>query len=287
MFKRLIGLIGGATLLAGCSVYGNLEELQNTDPQGSAFTKALAKEYQEFSEFEMFDMHDYVDADLFARKGLRAAAGEVVMPEDVAMWNEPADRVDVLNGARNRLLKALDGGGRDKFPAEAALAQAKFDCWVEQQEENHQPEHIADCMKEFIAAMEDLEAKLAPPPAPPAPPPPAPPKMEPANFIVFFDFDSSSVNEGAAQVLNLVKSKYGDYKDGSISLVGHTDTSGSVEYNERLSLARANNVRFALIEMGVPASAFSVDAQGESNPLEATGDSVRNPQNRRVEITIK
>ena len=44
MLKRLIGLIGGAVLLTGCSVYGNLEELQmkNSTPEGTAFTKSLA-----------------------------------------------------------------------------------------------------------------------------------------------------------------------------------------------------------------------------------------------------
>jgi outer membrane protein OmpA-like peptidoglycan-associated protein len=141
-------------------------------------------------------------------------------------------------------------------------------------------------MKEFIAAMEVLEQKMAPPPAP-APVPAPEPMMEPANFIVFFGFDQDNVNEGAAQVLNLVGSKYGDYKEGQILLVGHTDTAGSAAYNEALSLRRANNVRFKLIEMGVPASAIGVEARGESEPLEATADGVRNPQNRRVEITIK
>lgn len=287
MLNRLIALIGGAVLLAGCSVYGNLEELQNTDPQGTAFTKALAKEYQKFSEFEMFEMHDYVDADHFARKGLRAAAGEVVLPEELSDWNLPADRVNVLAAARKRLLKALDAGGREDHPMEAAVAQAKFDCWVEQQEENHQPEHIAECMKEFVAAMKVLEQKMMPPPPPPAPEPEPEVMMEPASFLVFFDFDDASVNDGASQVLSLVNSKFGDYKDGQVSLVGHTDTSGPAAYNEKLSLDRANNVRFQLIEMGVPASRISVEAKGESEPLEATGDGVRNPQNRRVEITIK
>ncbi|MEQ8443757.1 MAG: OmpA family protein [Alphaproteobacteria bacterium] len=287
MLKRLISLVGGAVLLAGCSVYGNLEDLQNADRTGSAFTNALANEYQAFAEFEMFEMRDYVDGDHFARKGLRAAAGEVVLPEDPANWDVPADRMNVLNGARNRLLRALDGGGRDMFPAEAALAQAKYDCWVEQQEENHQPDHIAACMDEFVAAMEKLEMMMAPPPAPEPEPEPEPMMMDPANFIVFFDWDSSDVSDGASQVLGLVVSKLGDYENGTISLVGHTDTSGSNDYNDRLSLDRANNVRFMLIEMGVPASRISVEAKGESEPLEATGDGVRNPQNRRVEITIQ
>ncbi|NMM43185.1 OmpA family protein [Rhodospirillaceae bacterium KN72] len=284
MLKRLIGLVGGAVLLTGCSVYGNLDELKmrNAQPEGTAFTKALAMEYQKFSEFEMFQMYDHVDADYFARKGVRVAMGEVVAPEDPANWNEPADSIDELNASRARLISALDSGGREAHPIEAAVAQAKYDCWVEQQEENFQPDDIAACKQEFFDAIAVLEKKMEPAPAP------APePMMEPASFIVFFDFDDSAVNQGAAQVLSLVNSKFGDYKDGSIALVGHTDTSGSNAYNDKLSLDRANNVRFSLIEMGVPASAISVDAKGESEPLEATGDGVKNPQNRRVEITIK
>lgn len=277
MIKRYVSLFGGAALLAGCSVYGNLTELQNTSAVGTDFTKALAGEYQEFSEFEMYEMRDYVDADYFARKGLRVAAGEVVAPEDPTTWDQPSDKIDELIAARSRLVNALDNGGRDRFPSEAALAQGKYDCWVEQQEENHQPDDIAECKAEFEAAMQVLEGNLGSGPA----------AMQPANFIVFFDFDSSDVNDGARQVLDLVNSKFNDFQNGSIMLTGHTDTSGSVSYNESLSMDRGNNVRFMLIEMGVPASAISVDAKGESSPLEATADGVRNPQNRRVEISIQ
>lgn len=287
MLNRLMVPVGAAALLTGCSVYGNLEELQNTDPQGIAFTKALAKEYQKFSEFEMFKMYDYVDADHFARKGLRAAGGEMVPPEEPADWRLPKDRVGVLTAARERLMKALDGVGREKHPMEAAVAQAKFDCWVEQQEENHQPEHIAGCMREFAAAMKVLETKMEPLPPAPKPGPKPEPMMAPASFVVFFGFDDASISGDAAQVLDLVNSKFDDYKDGQIMLVGHADTAGAADYNEHLSLKRANNVRSALIEMGIPASRIGVEAKGEVEPLEVTGNGVRNPQNRRVEITIE
>jgi outer membrane protein OmpA-like peptidoglycan-associated protein len=54
-----------------------------------------------------------------------------------------------------------------------------------------------------------------------------------------------------------------------------------------LSLRRANAVKGALVQNGVPATAISVVGKGESQPLVQTADGVREPQNRRVEIVIQ
>jgi len=273
-------------ILAACSVTGNLEQLQSTAPKGTPFTQALAKEYQKFAEFEAYMMKDWMDQDHFATKGLRAAKGELVLPEELANWDIPADKVDELANARSRLIKALDAGGRGDHPTEAAIAQAKFDCWVEQQEENHQLEHIAACKREFLAAMLVLETAAAVPEPEPAPAP-EPTTLEPAKFMVFFDWDSATVIDEANALLDLVIDRIGDYKPGQIDLVGHTDTSGPSSYNDALSSRRASNVRDRLIDLGVEESRLSVDAKGESEPLVETGDGVRSPQNRRVEITVR
>ncbi len=53
-----------------------------------------------------------------------------------------------------------------------------------------------------------------------------------------------------------------------------------------LSLRRANSVKNELVRQGVPADAIAVVGKGESSPLVATGDGVREPQNRRVEIVM-
>jgi outer membrane protein OmpA-like peptidoglycan-associated protein len=54
-----------------------------------------------------------------------------------------------------------------------------------------------------------------------------------------------------------------------------------------LSLRRANTVKDALVREGVPATAIAVIGRGESQLLVQTGDGVREPQNRRVEIVIQ
>ncbi|TAJ86536.1 OmpA family protein, partial [Reyranella sp.] len=72
-----------------------------------------------------------------------------------------------------------------------------------------------------------------------------------------------------------------------ITATGHTDTSGSEQYNMALSLRRANAVKDALVREGVPATAIAVIGRGEQGLLVQTGDNVREPQNRRVEIVVQ
>lgn len=273
-----------AALLGACTTW-DLERLQETEPTGTPFTQALAKEYQTFAEFEAYEMADWIDQQYFARKGLRAASGEVVAPEELSGWNLPEGKIDELAAARSRLIGALNKGGRINHPEDAAHAQAKFDCWVEQQEENHQPEDIEECQREFEAALAKLvELVEEPEPQPAAQPEPQP---EPVTFMVFFDFDSSALNDGAMAVIGLAEDRLPDYEDGFISIVGHTDTAGPASYNSELSMRRAQAVRDALTNMGVAPGQMSIDARGESDPMIETGDGVRSPQNRRVAITIK
>ncbi|MDB5449894.1 MAG: OmpA family protein, partial [Phenylobacterium sp.] len=71
-----------------------------------------------------------------------------------------------------------------------------------------------------------------------------------------------------------------------VIVVGHTDTSGSLTYNVRLSERRAKAVADALVGLGVAQTALSVDWKGETMPAVATGDGVKEPLNRRSTIDI-
>src|SRR3990167_1538797 len=110
--------------------------------------------------------------------------------------------------------------------------------------------------------------------------------VAPPSFMVFFDWDRSNLS---AQALNTIKQAAAAYKtkgNARITATGHTDTSGPEAYNMALSLRRANTVKDALVREGVPATAISVIGRGEAGLLVQTGDGVREPQNRRVEIVI-
>ena len=72
----------------------------------------------------------------------------------------------------------------------------------------------------------------------------------------------------------------------ALSLVGHADTVASVAYNQGLSEARARRVSKALIARGVPAGAMTLAGRSENELAVQTGDNVREPLNRRVEITL-
>jgi len=120
-----------------------------------------------------------------------------------------------------------------------------------------------------------------------AAPPPPPPSVAPPSFMVFFDWDRSNLSQ---QALNTIKQAADAFKtrgNARITATGHTDTSGPEAYNMALSLRRANAVKDALVREGVPAQAISVVGRGEQGLLVQTGDGVREPQNRRVEIVIQ
>jgi len=104
--------------------------------------------------------------------------------------------------------------------------------------------------------------------------------------MVFFDWDRSNLTAQAVETVRQAAQAYKTRGSANIVATGHTDTSGSPQYNMALSLRRANSVKDQLVRDGVPATAITVNGRGEEGLLVQTGDNVREPQNRRVEIVV-
>jgi outer membrane protein OmpA-like peptidoglycan-associated protein len=136
-----------------------------------------------------------------------------------------------------------------------------------------------------ISAMLSLQVKFGAPAI--APPPPAAPPVQTTSFMVFFDWDRSNLSPQALNTIKQAADAYRTRGSARITATGHADRSGPDSYNMALSLRRANAVKDALVQNGVPATAISVIGKGESQPLVPTADGVREPQNRRVEIVLQ
>jgi len=273
MNMKILGAVAALALLAGCT--SNIDQVSMAKGTGSPFTQALTSEYQAYVAEEKSE-YDWGNADHFAQKGLLAAGGANVEPEDLANWDIPADKQAELAAARTRLMTALNGGARDAKPQDAARAQARFDCWVEEQDENHEDDKIAACKNDFMAAMDALEKKeMAAAPA------------APGNYTVYFDFDKSLITPAGQAVINDVLADAAKHAPSSISATGHTDLAGPADYNMALSLRRADAVRSALITGGIPADKITVAGRGMSEPAVPTALGVRNAKNRRVEIILQ
>jgi OmpA-OmpF porin, OOP family len=132
-------------------------------------------------------------------------------------------------------------------------------------------------------------APPAPPPpsvvmpaAPPAPPPAAPTRV----FLVFFDWDRDTITPEGMKILQKAADAWHSGVPVQVHIVGYTDRSGSAGYNQRLSERRAANVARALLALGIPREEMAVSGRGENDNRVPTADGVREPQNRRVEITL-
>lgn len=108
-------------------------------------------------------------------------------------------------------------------------------------------------------------------------------------FVVYFEWDRSDLTSQASAVIDQAVANIRSVEGcsaGSVTIVGHTDTSGAADYNQRLSVRRADVVASALTERGIANTLISKDGKGETALAKATLDGVREPLNRRSEVTI-
>jgi outer membrane protein OmpA-like peptidoglycan-associated protein len=185
---------------------------------------------------------------------------------------------------------------KDQFPEQAARAQADYDCWVLYGTVPSAAAASQACKTALDSSLVRLETASRPaPPAPPVPPPapvttapvPPPAAATAANdFTVYFDFDSWTLKAEQLKVLDDVISTARAGGQSNINIVGHTDTSGSADYNQRLSVRRANVVVEALVQMGARRAALHATGVGESDLAVQTGDNVKEEKNRRTVITL-
>ena len=272
-----------ALAVAACSHAGGgpetslgLAKAKAVTPTGSAFDRALYTEYLALSQSE-YDQGDYINSDLYADNARLAAQANPTGPAMPISRRLPTDKLDEITSSYFRLSWVFAGDARTRAPQDSAKAQAMFDCWLEQQEENRQPKDIAACRDGFMAAVAKVEAAMLPTPVVFKPPPEV--------FTVHFDYNKATLNRSAKIEVAYIVNRSRTLDAKSITVEGFTDRSGSDAYNLRLSQKREAVVHDAIHVAGVNA-AITGQAYGEARPATPTADGVREPANRRVVVTV-
>jgi len=137
---------------------------------------------------------------------------------------------------------------------------------------------------------------VTPPPAvEPAPPPPAPPPAPapapaPAPLVledVYYDYDSSTLRDDAKAVLTANGRKMVESKAARVTIEGHCDERGTVDYNLALGDRRAKAAKDFLVTYGVDAGRVTTISYGESRPFAMGHDESAWAQNRRAHFVVE
>ena len=104
---------------------------------------------------------------------------------------------------------------------------------------------------------------------------------------ILFALDSAAVRSDLRRDLGVVAGNLQAYPNSTISIEGHTDNTGTANYNRILSQQRANAVADILVNNGVPPARLYAVGRGENEPVASNLSATGRAQNRRVEIVIR
>ena len=151
---------------------------------------------------------------------------------------------------------------------------------------------IAECDPDLMPKPAAKPTPPPPPPPPPAPAKPAPAKPKPvAEKVtlaadVLFDFDKAVLkNEGKGKLDDLA-SKVNAINLEVVIAIGHTDSIGADDYNQKLSVRRAESVKAYLVSKGVAPNRVYTEGKGEKQPVASNKTADGRQKNRRVEIEV-
>jgi len=270
MLKYLKTPVIVAVMGLGLSACANLyDTAKQSAPAGDGYEQALFKNYMMLADSERRE-EDWTDANFFSGKALAAASG-TTGPQELSERMLSEAHLAELGPARDALAAALAGGAANDHPEAAAMAVAGFDCWMQEAEEDIQPDDIAACKKMYMDGMAGLKDM---------------PMVAAGPWTVYFAFDSAAIADSEDAILTDAAANAMQSSEAPIVVSGHTDTSGSEAYNLGLSAARAEAVVEALGQLGISASRINVSATGEADLAVPTADGVREAKNRRVEIRL-
>jgi len=111
--------------------------------------------------------------------------------------------------------------------------------------------------------------------------------VRPVSFLLYFREGTDEYTVESKEAFEKIFPEIARRKAAEVAVIGHTDTVGRTEFNDTLSLRRAERVRNDFVDRGIPTIAINVAGRGEREPIVPTADEVSEPRNRRVEINVR
>ncbi|AIL66094.1 Outer membrane protein [Rickettsiales bacterium Ac37b] len=255
-----------AISLTSCT---SISKLDRMSISGNDFNSSLAQNYRSLANYEA-NQDDWVSAYRYANKGLASVKGKEVLPTNISKCMNAANKAELIEG-RAQLVSFLTENNKMNMPKRTADAQAYFDCWVEESNEGWQIDRINLCKNGFVSSLTDGGTGGG---------------ITSNDHIIYFGLNSTHLGGYDQKIIaNLAK----NIKHQGIKLVkvkGYADTTGSKQYNYKISQKRAEVVKGALVKHGVQNKLVKTEAFGQSNLAIPTADNIAEKRNRRVEIDI-
>lgn len=159
----------------------------------------------------------------------------------------------------------LEAGNK---PTQAVIANANSRTKLGDPTPNSRPLGGKGLKKEQVALLTGL-------------PPPA------KTFRLYFEHGTTTLMPNSIAVLSALRTEISTRSGPEVEVTGHTDTVGAEDYNDKLSMRRAEEVLSWLSGQGIDRSVMSAVGRGERELVEQTADNVGSAINRRVDVTVR
>ncbi|MGQ0579855.1 MAG: OmpA family protein [Betaproteobacteria bacterium] len=111
--------------------------------------------------------------------------------------------------------------------------------------------------------------------------------VRPSKFLLYFLEGKDELTPESDGEIERIFAEIAARPDPEISVIGHADAIGTMEYNDELSLQRAERVREDLTRRGIPEKDIEIAGRGKREPIVRTAADTAEPRNRRVEIVVR
>jgi outer membrane protein OmpA-like peptidoglycan-associated protein len=226
----------------------------------SSFNGMLAREYQKLAAANANSQVNWLDSTVYRQRAEAAAAGspmELLQPADYGVNGD-------LESLRASTIAAV-GEHAGARPQECAEMMALYDQLVEWTYQSPGLDAAVARAAYDSAASACVGAM--------------------GDMVVFFGFNRSDLTAAAISTIDEIVGSLSSAVS-AVSVVGHTDTVGSLQYNQALSERRAASVANRMVSLGVDPGIITQAGRSWTEPAVDTGPNVREAANRRVEITV-